>query len=644
MGRTLIDVMKKSKSAKPESENGSVEAVAGSLREITGHNQTEKALRESEERLRLATEAAQMYSWEFDTQNQIYKFSENAASILGVPPGALPQTIEDTFALVHPGDRERIRHTLTKALKTGEGFALDFRSVKQTGETVWLSVQSTAVKDAAGKIVRIIGIAQDVTQRKQDQETLHESELQMRLVVEAAEMGTWDWNLATGAVRWNEQHFRLFGLEPEDRILSYKDFERGVHPDDREAVRERLEQAIAQNGVFETEFRAVFPDGTIRWMNGYGRVVEKTNDGRAARMAGVMFDATERKRAEEDLRESEERLRLVTESAVDYAIITTDFEGIVKSWSAGAEKIFGFRAGEIVGHSGDILFTSEDRKKNVPEKEMRAALRAGRAEDERWHVRRDGSRFYASGVMRPLKDGKGFAKIARDQTEKIRAEKALQEKKMLQRLIGAQEDERKRIARDLHDHLGQQLTALRLKLESARKICDDEALCDQINATQEIAKRIDAEVDFLAWELRPAALDDLGLAAALENYVREWSHHTGIAAEIHASGLKRPRLAPEIDINLYRIAQEALNNVYKHARAGRAAVMLEKRDGAIILIVEDDGAGFNLKSKTTRQKGLGLIGMKERATLVGGTLEIESAPGKGTTIFVRMPIRFIKKV
>ncbi len=170
----------------------------------------------------------------------------------------------------------------------------------------------------------------------------------------------------------------------------------------------------------------------------------------------------ERARSQRKLLESEERLRLIIGSIKDYAIITTDTEGIINGWNAGAANIYGYSEEEIFGQKCEILFTPEDCKKNVPAKEMQAAIERGSVEDERWHVRKDGSLFYVSGVIQPLKDGKmdGFVKIARDMTERIKAEQIRRDKEILQKLVGAQEDERKRIARDLHDELGQLLTAL----------------------------------------------------------------------------------------------------------------------------------------------------------------------------------------
>lgn len=145
-------------------------------------------------------------------------------------------------------------------------------------------------------------------------------------------------------------------------------------------------------------------------------------------------------------------------------------------------------------------------------------------------------------------------------------------KELLQRIISAQEIERQRIARDLHDHLGQELTALRFNLEVLKEQCAVAAeTCERIEKTQEIARRIKDAVDFLAWELRPTALDHLGLAAAVDNFVREWTKHYGVASEFHASGLDGVRLLPEVETNLYRVMQEALNNIAKYDCAYMAA-------------------------------------------------------------------------
>jgi len=227
------------------------------------------------------------------------------------------------------------------------------------------------------------------------------------------------------------------------------------------------------------------------------------------------------------------------------------------------------------------------------------------------------------------------------QTEVSERQRVQRERgQLLRRIVFAQEEERARIAREMHDQFGQQLTVLNLKLDALKKDCgDDTKLCDQVQILQALTKQLDADVDNLVWEMRPMALDDLGLEAALNSYVQNWSMHIGIPVEFHSTAIDRDRLSIDIETVLYRIAQEALNNVAKHAHATNVAVVLEQRADQVFLIVEDNGAGFDLQTVLQAgEKGLGLIGMRERAALVAGTIEIESQPDSGTTIVVRIPV------
>lgn len=373
---------------------------------------------------------------------------------------------------------------------------------------------------------------------------------------------------------------------------------------------------------------------------------------------------------------SENRLRQLVDTVEDYAIFITNVVGNIETWNIGAEKMFGYKAEEVIGQSEAIIFTPEDRAKNVPEMEMKTAREKGCANDERWHMRKDGSRFFASGVQTALfENGEltGYAKIARDLTERVTLEQQLKQLnadleskveertselkseiaererseevrlRLLQKIVTTQEDERKRISRDLHDHLGQKLTGLALALEFLKGKCPDGELCKLIEQAQEMASEIDSELDFLAWELRPATIDELGLEATLKNFVKEFSDHFNISADFHSRKFRNKRLLPEIEINLYRIAQEALNNIAKHAQATQVSVVLEKPNNHIVLIVEDNGIGFKPRRKANKSEGLGLVGMGERAALIGGSIEIESNVGDGTTVYARIPAKFSKE-
>ena len=510
------------------------------------------------------------------------------------------------------------------------------REVRSTDGNYYLA-QISPYRTSEDRIGGTILTFVNITKNKRQEEKLRESEERLKILIR---------DLPGGAVFIIDQNFRYLlaegealaaaGLKSED-LVGKTVFEI-VPPEDAANYRKMYEKALAGESFkyeHHSHGKTYVTHGTpLRLANG------KVNAAHA-----VSYDISDRIKAEESLRESEERLRLIVNSVKDYAILTTDAGGIINGWNAGAEKIFGYTKDEIIGQPSEIIFTEQERAAKIPEREMQTALAEGVAEDERWQVRKDGSQFFAAGVLEPIKDGKidGFVKILRDMTERLKAEQIEQDKKMLQKLVTAQEDERRRIARDLHDELGQLLTALRLQLEAVRKLCDQSELCGKVDEAQLTAKQLDTGIDFLAWELRPAALDDFGLYPALAKYAREWSHYSGITADLLDSTLKKARFSPEVETNLYRIAQEALNNVYKHADARRAEISFDRRGDLIVLIIEDDGIGFDPPEKFNRKKGIGLIGMRERAALIGGSLEIESAPDKGTTVFVRVPISMTEK-
>ncbi|MDI1241604.1 MAG: PAS domain-containing sensor histidine kinase [bacterium] len=382
---------------------------------------------------------------------------------------------------------------------------------------------------------------------------------------------------------------------------------------------------------------------------------------------------------------SKELLYQLVDNVKDYAIFVLDPKGEIVTWNIGAERLFGYSSQEAIGRKCDFLFTPEDRASNIPEREMATSFRDGVASDERWHMRKDGARFFASGLQTPLYDDAdehtGFAKIARDLTERVEAQQELLatlesiEARVLERtndlklsneslrleigkrreserlraallhkIVQTQENERRRIARDIHDHVGQSMTALVLRLGSLmEKYREHPSVSGDLSGLTAIAHQIDSEVDFLAWELRPSVLDDLGLAPAIERYVDDWSQQFRTPAEFIKVGTNGRHMTSDYEINLYRIVQEALNNTAKHAAATRASVVLELHDSQLTLIVEDDGKGFEVTEAavmTGNGRGMGLLGMQERAELFGGEVEIESAPGSGTTVYVRVPVMF----
>ncbi len=580
---------------------------------------------------------------------------------------------------LHPSDRERVKLNIAQVVASNEmRFRDEFRIVKKDGTIRWLQAIANVTRDIDGKATRMYGVNLDITDRKDTEERIKLSENQLRLVTNAvpALISYVDNNERYRFV--NQQFNEWFGI-PTENLVGKK--VRDVFGNQAyRLLKPQIDEALAGNQVaFETTL--VYKGVGARYVH-ISYMPDIGVDGNVYGFYGLTNDLTDLKRSQDLLLSTEERMAVMVENVVDYAIFSMDSEGCIDSWNSGAQAIFGYSESEIIGRNCDILFTPEDLAKGLPSKEMRTARQKGRASEDRWYLRKDGTRFYASGVMIPLHVGKvltGYAKIASDLTEKQRRADELQRAHdelenrvkertrelaesnlalvqemeerevaerqritLLGRLVTGQEVERRRIALDLHDHLGQLLTALRLKIASLKELSVNHAeIASRVERLQEIGERLDSEVSFLAWELRPSALDDLGLVDAIGAFVNEWSRHYEIAADFHSAGLTKDRLNRDTESHLYRIAQEALNNIIKHAGASRVSVILEKRDGDVILIVEDDGSGFDssaLRDSGDAEMGLGLIGMRERAMLVGGGIEIESACGAGTTIFVRVPI------
>lgn len=223
--------------------------------------------------------------------------------------------------------------------------------------------------------------------------------------------------------------------------------------------------------------------------------------------------------------------------------------------------------------------------------------------------------------------------------ERQRSEQAL--RKLRLKLVAAQERERHRIARELHDQTGQSIATLMLGLKSLAQEYKTEQARSHFEQLQKLAGELARDVHSLALDLRPTALDDLGLEVALSNHLDAWSSRWKISADFYSRGFVGRRLALHLETTIYRITQEALTNIVRHARARRVGLVLERADDRVIVIIEDDGCGFDVKAAMENpetEHRLGLLGMKERVALVGGSLSIESAPGGGTTLYVRIPI------
>ncbi len=545
------------------------------------------------------------------------------------------------FDFLDSDNHEHVREHIARWRDGGTALPVNAK-IATTGRGVRdISVTGAPLTDEGDRAIQLT--VRDVTAQQDAERALRESEERLALALAGAQEGVWDWNLETNAVVYSARWKQMLGYTGEEIEPHVSAWERLVHPDDRSRADSANDSvARAERATYEAEFRLRHKDGHYVHVLSRGFPVRREPGGPVVRIVGTHLDLSERKRAEAALRENEERLKLAFAGAQE-GVWDWNLETGAVVYSTRWKEMLGYADDEIEPHitAWERLLHPDDVES--AQRVNESVTRGASTYEGEFRLRhKDGQYVHVLSRGYPVRRDPGGPVVRIvgthfDLTERKRAEAERARTEFLTRLVFAQEDERRRIAREMHDRFGEQLTALALgirMLKDARGERDDWRA--HVESIEAIAHRLDRDVDTLVWELRPTALDDLGLRAALANYVQDWSRRAGIPAALHTSGLLDDRLPSDTETALYRIAQEALTNVAKHASAKHVEIILERRAGTVLLIVEDDGMGFNPAVAGGARQGFGLLGMRERAGLVGATLEIESSAGKGTTVLVRM--------
>ena len=360
--------------------------------------------------------------------------------------------------------------------------------------------------------------------------------------------------------------------------------------------------------------------------------VAVTFRGRPASLDSIL-DVTYRRRTEAQARYLD--LLLAT---VNDAVVASDDKFILTGWNAAAESTYGRRAEEVLGLPDALVFRTDFVGVERAEA-IKRLLETGRFQGELTHRRGDGKRIHIESRAAALfdSDGKrlGYVSVNRDVTERRYAEETI--RALLNDVLTAQEAERRRIARELHDETAQTLTSLLVGLKAVEESHD---LGQALGAASTLRGLVSAAlegVQRMARGLRPSVLDDLGLEEALERLGLEVSRAHGFVVDLHCTGPRLPRLPEAVETSLYRMAQEALTNASKHASPKAVSILIHRTPTEVRLVIEDDGKGFDATEAIAETK-LGLVGMRERAHLIGGSMTVESSTGNGTTVCVSVPL------
>ncbi len=633
--------------------------VVGAELDITDTIRADEALRESEERYRELVERqpAVVYMAEPGPEGRWTYVSPQIERMLGFTPDEWTADSGMWLSRVHPDDRERVSageealaRLAERARDTAElpVLATEYRMVARDGHDVWVRDEAFFVRSDDPLLLR--GLLLDITDRVRAENALRESNEALDALIQSSPLAIIALDPNRTVTRWNLAAETIFGWDSDEVIGTPYPAVPEESMEEHEAI---FARALAGEVIRGVEITRRRKDGSpVHLMLSTAPLRDPRGQVNGA--MGVFADVTDQKRAEEALRETEALATSVVSSSLD-PIVVMDHQGNIVDFNRAAEATFGYNRAAAVGRPVSDL---------MPEG-YRDAHRAGLARylstgEQRVLGRRiemparraDGTEFPAELTITRVegKEPPLFTASLRDITERVRTEEEIKEslarlratdeerRRLLERVVAAQEEERRRIAADIHDDSVQVMSAVGIRLEALHRQLEDDQRRNAVEQLQETVAAAVNRLRQLMFELRPAVLDREGLVPALRVYLERTREQTGLDCDLDNRLISEP--PADTRLALYRIVQEAVTNVRKHAQASSVTVTFDQRDGGIVVRVADDGNGFvDDNGSSSRPGHLGLSAMREQAEMVRGRFHMSSEPGRGTTIEVWVPTK-----
>ena len=652
------------------------------FRDISHIVQAREAIAESEQRLRLATEAAELGIWIWYLDNDGIKWgNERAYEIFGRSREEGPISAKEfETKFLHPADLHAYNEAVSRTLRTGARFFFEGRIYRQDRTLRWMECTGQLESSASGAPWRILGTVLDITDRKQAEETARKQRERFDLVAEASQVGFWFCDLPFDKLIWDakvKEHFWL----PSDAEVTIDLFYERLHPDDRERTRQTIADSNENDIPYNIEYRTVAPDGRQKWIRAIGRTFYNAM-GQPIRFDGLTLDITEQKRIEareqqmtEEALSANAKFRSIFEQTPVFAgIMTTD--GIVIDANRLCLDACGYRAEEVLGRP----FWETAWWRLSKENQEKIRVGAGQAaegipyEEMLTYHWSDGTQRLVNLGIHPIRDHEGKilflhptgvditdlkraeenyrtlaesleAEVqARTRELEIRNADVVRQSEQLRdlsrRLLQVQDEERRRIARELHDSAGQILAALSINLsrvtECARQ--DGFRLAKEAEDSRNLVQQLNQEIRTMSYLLHPPLLDETGLAEAVRWYIQGLSERNGLAITL----VVEPdfgRLSREMELVMFRLVQECLTNIHRHSGSKSAFITIARNVENVSLEVRDEGKGISperLAEIQSKGSGVGITGMRERVRQFGGQMAIESNE-RGTTVWFTFP-------
>jgi PAS domain S-box-containing protein len=640
-------------------------------RDIRDRKQMECQLRESERRFRETIDVLPAAIYTTDAEGRLTHFNPAAVEFSGRVPEIGTDHWCVSWKMFLPDGTPLPHDQCPMAVALKEGRIIDGAECiaeRPDGKRVWFTPYPRGLYDAEGRIVGGVNMLLDITERK----AAERASGLLAAIVDSSDEAIISMNLDSIITTWNRSAERLFGLKAEEAVG--RNIALIIPPDRLEEEATILDRLKRGEHIEHFETVRVRKDGSTFDVS---LTISPVKDpaGHIIGASRIPRDITQRKQGER----TTGLLAAIVDSSDD-AIISKSLDGVISSWNKGAERMFGYTADEAIGRHITLIIPPDRRQEEV---NILERLKRGERIDhfETVRVRKDGTLLDISLTISPVRDGAGrvigASKVARDITEQKRGEHALRESKerlrsladgleaqvrlrtrelerrnaevldqseqlrdLSNRLLRSQDDERRRIARELHDSAGQILTALGMSLGNIGKcVKHDPQLAEGVEDSRELVQQLSKEIRTTSYLLHPPLLDENGLPEAIRWYVHGLKGRSDLKIELSVSE-DFGRLPCEVEMALFRIVQECLTNIHRHSGSKKAKIRIARKAGTVFLEVQDEGKGIpadKLVSIQGQNAGVGIAGIRERAHHLRGTVNVQSSSA-GTTISVTVPV------
>jgi PAS domain S-box-containing protein len=663
--------------------DGSPLRMLGTVLDITQRKQTEETLRQHRDRFDLVAEASHVGFWFCDLPFDKLMWDKRVKEHFWLPPDA-DVSINTFYERLHPDDRERAHRAMADSIANHIPYDVEYRTVAPDGRHKWIRAMGRISYDSAGAPKSFDALTLDITERKQSEEAIRESEERLRLAQKTAHSGTWEKSFATGKLIVSPELEELWGLAPATIVGDNDAALRSViNSEDLAAVDRLLSQALeTKEPEYRAEFRITRPDGVLRWIETIARIFYDSG-GKALRIIGISFDVTERKqiRERERLMAAEAvaataKFRAVFEQTPVFAGIV-NIDGTVMDANQLCLEACGYKAEEVLGRlfwrtpwwrfskevQTKVQFAVRQSSQGVPYRETLTYHWADGTErlmDFAVHpiVDEEGKILFLHPTGVDITDLKRAEEKYRTLAETLDAEVRIRTRELEQRnvdvvrqseqlrglssrLLQTQDEERRHIARELHDSAGQILAALGMGLAQVAQFTpkDNTQLAKIAEDCQQWVQQLSREIRTTSYLLHPPMLDEVGLPEALRWYIQGLTERSGLNISFTVAE-EFGRLSREMELVMFRLVQECLTNIHRHSGSKTAMIRLNRQNESVALEVQDDGKGITpekLSQIQAQGSGVGIRGMRERVRQFDGQMNIESSD-KGTSISFSFPL------